>query len=183
MSLLELLSPAQAWASAAAEAEHHAPPLSGVLYPAINFILYAAVLYYFAVPLVRDFLRTRRNAIIESIAEASRRMQQAEALVSEYKAKLAGAAQEARGIETSLRQEGESEKAKLLGEAQQLAVKIKDDSRFLADQELKIARQRLREELAAEAEATAEDLFQKNITAADQGRLASQFIDDIGQAQ
>jgi F-type H+-transporting ATPase subunit b len=183
VSLLELLGPAQAWASAAADAEHHAPPVSDVIYPAINFIIYAAIMYYFAVPLVQSFLRTRRDEIVETIAQASRKMQQAEALVNEYKAKLAGVEQETQAIQTSLRQEGESEKVKLLSEAQKLAVKIRDDARFLADQEFKIARQKLREELAEHAEATAEELVRKNITEADQGRLAGQFIQDIGPAR
>lgn len=183
MSLAEFFGPAQAWASAAAGAEHHAPPISDVIYPAINFLIYAGILYYFALPLVRSFLRSRREAIVETIALASTKKQAAEALVREYKSKLAGAEHEAQSIQASLRQEGESEMAKLLSEARTLAAKIHDDARFLAEQEVKVARQKLREELADQAQATAVELVRKNISAMDQSRLAEQFIHDIGQAR
>lgn len=183
MSLLEFFGPAQVWASAAAGAEHQTPPISDVIYPAINFIIYAAILYYFALPLVRSFLRSRREEIIQSIAQSTSKKQQAEAIVREYKAKLAGVKQEAQTIQTSLRQEGESEKAKIANEARTLAAKIQVDARFLAEQEVKIARQKLREELADLAEATAVELVRKNISAADQSRLAGEFIQDIGQAR
>ena len=36
-----------------------------------------------------------------------------------------------------------------------MAAKIKDDASFLADQEVKMARQKIREEMAIQAEATA----------------------------
>ncbi len=183
MSLLELFGPAQAWASAAAGAEHHVPAITEVIYPAINFIIYAAILYYFALPLVRSFLRSRREEIVETIAQASSKKQQAEAVVNEYKAKLAGLEREIQTIQTALRQEGENEKAKLHSEARKLAAKIQEDARFLADQEVKMARQKVREEMADQAEATAEELVRKNISAADQSRLAGQFIQDIGQAR
>lgn len=183
MSLLELFGPAQAWASAAAGAEHHAPSITDVIYPAINFIIYAGVIYYFALPLVRSFLRSRREAIVETIAQASSKKRQAEALVNEYRAKLAGVEREVQTIQTTLHREGESEKAKLLSEARTLAAKIEEDARFLANQEVKIARQRLREELAEHAVAMAQQLVRKNISATDQSRLAGEFIQDIERAQ
>lgn len=183
MSPLELFGPARAWASVAAGAEHHAPPVTDIIYPAINFLIYLAVLYYFALPLVRDFLRSRRRAIVESIAEASRKKRQAEALVEEYRAKLAGVEREAREIQEALRADGENEKAKLLSAAQEHAAKIRQDAQFLADQEVKMARHQLRREMAEEAEATALELLRKNISAADQSRLAGEFIQEIGQAR
>ena len=64
-----------------------------------------------------------------------------------------------------------------------LALKIKDDAQFLAEQEVKIARQKIREEMANQAEATARELVQSNLTAADQSRLVQDFIQDIGQAR
>ncbi|MGE5217434.1 MAG: hypothetical protein ACM3SP_10585 [Chloroflexota bacterium] len=183
MNLLEFFGPAQAWASAAAGAEQHAPPISDVIYPAINFAIYAAILYYFALPLVRSFLRSRREEIVQTIAQSTSKKQQAEAFVKEYKAKLAGVEQEAQTIQTSLLREGENEKARLLSETRTLAAKIQDDARFLADQEAKMARQKLREELADHAEAMAVELVRKNISAADQSRLAGEFIQGIGRAR
>jgi F-type H+-transporting ATPase subunit b len=179
---LELFTAANAWASEAG-AEHHAPSIGGVVLPAINFLIYAAVLYYFALPLVRSFLRSRRDEVVAALAQASATKQRAEALVREYRAKLAAADQEVQSIQASRREDAEKEKAKLLSEAQAMAVKIRDDARFLADREVGIAREKIREEMANQAETMARELVQRNISPADQGRLAQEFIQQIGQAQ
>ena len=184
MSLLELLGPAQALASAAAEHQaHHAPSINELWFPLGNFLIYAFIIVKFALPLVRDFLRARHREVIEAVAAASAKKRAAEALVSEYKAKIAGLDKEVQSIDASARDEGQREKTKLLAEAATLAAKIKDDGRFLGEQEIKMARQKVREEMANRAEAAARDLIQRNLSAADQGRLVEDFIQSMGQAR
>jgi F-type H+-transporting ATPase subunit b len=180
VSGLELFTAANAWASAAG-AEHHTPSIGEVVLPAINFIIYAGVLYYFALPLVRSFLRSRREQVIATIAQASAKKQQAEAFVKEYRAKLAAVEQEAKSIMASLREQSERERAKSLTDAQAMATKIREDARFLGEREVSIAREKIREELANQAETIARELLQRNLSAADQGRLAQEFIQYIGQ--
>jgi F-type H+-transporting ATPase subunit b len=175
----DLFTTATAWASAA-DAEHHAPSIGEVILPAINFIIYAGVLYYFALPLVRSFLRARREEVLATMAEAAAKKQQAEALVNEYRAKLAAVEQEVQSLLSSLREEAEREKAKLLSDAWAMAVKIREDARFLAEREVSVARESIREELADQAEKQARDLVQRNISSSDQGRLAQEFIQQIG---
>ncbi|MGH7873029.1 MAG: hypothetical protein ACREQO_12515 [Candidatus Binatia bacterium] len=182
MSVLELFTATPVWASAAA-VEHPTPPISDVIFPALNFLIYVFIIVKFALPVVRSFLRSRRDEVLGAITQASAKKQQAEALVRDYKARLAGVDQATQAIQGALREEGERERDKLLSEAQSLAVKIKDDAQFLAQQEVKMARQKIREEMANHAEATARKLVQSNLTAADQGRLVQDFIQDIGQAR
>ena len=182
MSELNLFIAANAWASAAG-AEHHVPTIGEVILPAINFIMYAALIYHFALPMVRNLLRARRDEVVATIAQASTKKQQAEALVAEYRAKVARVDQEAQSIQASRRADAERERAKTLSEAEAMAVKVREDARFLADREVNIAREMLREELASQAEAMARELVQRNISPADQGRLAQDFIQNIGQAR
>lgn len=182
MSLLELFGVAQAWASAA-EAEHHTPSIDQIWFPLGNFLIFAFVIVRYALPLVRNFLRSRREAILVTMQEAAAKKQQAEAIVQDYKGRLARLDQEVQSIQASLRAEGEREKAKLLAEAQTLAAKIKEDARFLADQEIKAARQKIREEMAAQVEATARELIQQHLSSADQSRLVGDFIGSIGQVR
>jgi F-type H+-transporting ATPase subunit b len=183
VELLELFTTAQAWASTATEAEHHAPSIWDVWWPFWNFVIYAIIIAKFAVPRAREFLKTRREEVVSTISQASAKKQAAEALVSEYKAKLVGLDREVQSIHAALREQAEREKNKLLSEAQALAVKIKEDANFLADQEVKIARQRIREEMANQAEATARELVRRNLSAADQNRLMQDFIQSIGQTR
>ena len=182
MSCLEILSVAQAWASAA-EAEHYAPSITQLLFPLANFLIYAYIIKKFALPVARDFLRSRREEILTSIESAAEAKKQAEAVVRGYQAKLAAIQQESDSIDAELRAEGEREKSKLIGEAEALATKIKEDATFLADQEVKSARQKIRAEMAAQAEATARELLQRQLSAGDQGRLVEDFIESIGQSR
>ncbi|HET9548664.1 MAG TPA: hypothetical protein VFQ03_00735, partial [Candidatus Binatia bacterium] len=64
-----------------------------------------------------------------------------------------------------------------------MAAKIKADAGILADQEVRMARQKIREDMAIQAEATARALLQRNLSVADQNRLADEFIQSIGQAR
>jgi len=181
--LLELFVTAQVWAGEAAEhgVEHHAPSINDIWFPLGNFLIYAFILVKFALPLVRDFLNSRREEVVSTIAQAAAKKQAAEALVRDYQAKVAGLDKEIQTLQAMLRDEGEREKARLVGEAEALAVKIKQDALFLADQEVKIARQQLRQEMASQAEATARGLVERNLSAADQNRLAEEFIQSLGQ--
>lgn len=183
--LLEFFVTAQVWASEAGEhgGAHHAPSIGDVWFPLGNFLIYAFILYKFALPLLRDFLRTRREEVMSTIAQAAAKKQAAEALVSEYKAKVAGLDKEIAALRKALGEEGEREKARLVSEAEALALKIKEDAVFLAEQEVKSARQQLRQEMANQAEAAARGLVERNLTAADQNRLAEEFLGNIGQTR
>jgi F-type H+-transporting ATPase subunit b len=182
VSHLEILSVAQAWASAA-EVEHHAPSITQILFPLGNFLIYAYIIKRFALPVVRDFLRTRREGILTSIESAAESKNQAEAVVSSYQAKFADIQREVDAIQAELRADGEREKSKLIAEAESLAAKIKDDAVFLADQEVKTARQKIRFDMAVQAESTARELLGRHLSSSDQDRLAEDFIQSIGRTR
>ena len=90
MSVLEFFTAAQAYASAAAEAEHHAPSINDIWFPLANFLIYAFIIVKFAFPLIRDFLKSRHDEVVSTISQAAAKKQAAEALVNEYRAKLSG---------------------------------------------------------------------------------------------
>ena len=182
MSLLELFFTAQAWASSAG-AEHHGPSIHEIWFPLGNFLIFAFIIARYALPLVRSYLQSRREEVVAALEQSSANKQQAEALVQDYRKRLAQVDKEIAAIETSLRDDGERENAKLISDAQTMATRIKEDARFLADQEFRMARQRLREQIAGRAEAAAGELARRNISAADQGRLVEDFIQSIGRAR
>ncbi len=179
--ILGIFTVAQAWA--AGGAEHHTPSITEVIFPALNFLIYAVIIVKFALPPVRSFLKSRRDEVVATMAQASAKKAAAQALVDEYKAKLAALDQQVRSLQATLRDEGERDKAKLVSEANVMAAKIKADAGILADQEVRMARQKIREDMAIQAEATARALLQRNLSVADQNRLADEFIQSIGQAR
>jgi F-type H+-transporting ATPase subunit b len=180
MSLIELFVGAQAWASAAA-GEHPAPSIHEIWFPLGNFLIFVFILVRYAVPPLRSFLQSRREEVLAVVAAMAAQKRRAEELVRDYQARLASLDKEVAALQASLIADGEREKNKLLSEAQTLAAKIKDDTNFLANQEVKTARQKLRAEMAARAEAAARELVRRNLSAADQGRLIERFVRSIGQ--
>jgi F-type H+-transporting ATPase subunit b len=182
MTLLELFQAAEAWASAAG-AKHHAPSIHQLWFPLINFLIFVYLIKRFAVPIIQDYLKSRRQGILTVVKEASDAKTQAEALVRDYRERLVRLGQEVKQIQTSLKDDGEREKNKLLSEASGLASKIKEDAQFLAEQEVKVARQKIREEMADRARASAAELVRRNLSSADQGRLVEEFVQSIGQVR
>lgn len=184
MNIAAFLDPfIPALALAAGGEGHHAPSINDIWFPLANFLIYVFILYKFALPLVRDFLKTRRDEVVSTMAQAAAKKQAAEALVADYRKKLAGLDNEIAGLHAALREEGEREKRRLVSEAEAIALKVKEDAAFLGEQEVKIARQRLRLEMANEAEAAARLLLERHLTAADQARLAEEFIQSVGQSR
>jgi F-type H+-transporting ATPase subunit b len=182
MMFYEFFFAAQAWASSAA-AEHHGSSINEIWFPLANFLIFAFIIARYALPPVRGFLQSRRQEVVAAIEEASTKKAQAEAFVKDYRARLAGLENEVAAIQVSLREDGQKLKQQVLIEAERLAAKIKEDARFLANQEFSVARQELRQEMADRAEAAARDLAQRQMSAADRGRLVEDFIQSIGQAR
>jgi F-type H+-transporting ATPase subunit b len=180
VTLFDLFVGAQAWASAAG-AEHHGPSIHEIWFPLGNFLIFAFLIWRYALPPVRGFLQSRRQEFLAAIEEISAKKRQAEALVQDYRSRLAGLDNEIVALQVSLRDEGEREKNKLLSEARTLAAKISDDADLLANQEVLMARQQLRREMAAQAVVLAQELVRRHISGPDQGRLVEGFIQSIGQ--
>ena len=183
MKLWELLFLAQAWAAAAAEAGEHAASVTQLVFPLINFLIFLYLLKRYLLPFAKDYFRSRRAEIAGAVKEAEEAKQRAEALLSDYRSRIARLDDETREIREALRAEGDREKTKLLAEAEELATRIKTDADFLADQEVKAARQELRREIARMAEAAAERLVQSHLTAVDQKRMVAEFMREIAEAR
>lgn len=179
--LIQLFALAQAWA--AEEAAHELPSISELLFPLLNFLIYVYLVKRFVIPGVLDFLRARRQQVLTSIEGATESKQKAEATVKDYQARLARVGQEIQAIELSFKTEGEREKTKLLEEAEKLVGNIKEDAAFLAEQEVKVARQKIREEMADLAENAAKELIQRHLSSVDQSHLVADFIQNIGQVR
>jgi F-type H+-transporting ATPase subunit b len=180
MSLPAALFSSLAWAAPAVEAEEHAASVGELIFPLVNFLIFLYLIKRFVLPLARDYFKSRREGIAQSIREADEAKQRADALVRDYKNRLAKLTEEIRSIREALRAEGEREKAKLLAEAGEIAQRIQADADFLADQEVRLARQELRREIVAAARAAAEQLIQQNLTAADQKRMVAEFLSEVG---
>jgi len=170
---------AEAWASAAAGAEAHAPSIMSLIYPLINFLIFLFLIQRFLMPLIKRYLVSRRVEILGAVRSADEGKEKADSVLRGYRDRLASVDEETKRLLETLRAEGDRERAKILREAEELTLKIKADADFVAQQETKVARQQIREEIARIAQGAAEKAIRSNLRAADQDRLVEQFLQGI----
>ena len=167
----------------AEEAEEHAASASELIFPFLNFLLFLFLIYRFVLPMARDYFNKRRADIAAAVSEGDEAKRRGEALLAEYRGRLARLGDELAAIRSALRADGEKEKAKLLAEAAETAQRLKADADFLAEQEVLLARAELTREIVERAGATAERLVRENLTAADQKRIVGEFLTEVEAAR
>lgn len=174
---------AEAWAAAGAAGEPHAAPFFQIIYPLANFLIFAYLIKRFVVPAARSYVSERRERIAAAVKGSAEQRARAEGMVEEYRGRLGGLENEAAALKETLRQEGERLRARLAAEGEAHAVKIKADAGFLAEQELKSARQQLRSEMAALAQQQAGELLTRHLAPEDQRRLVEELVRGVGQSR
>jgi F-type H+-transporting ATPase subunit b len=177
MTVLTDMLMSAAWA--ASEGEAHAASITELFFPLINFLIFAFLVKRYGLPLIRQHLKQRRETLTEAVATAQQAKGEADGYIRKYQELLKVLDQEGDRIRESLRAEGERERTRIVAEAEQAAVKLKEDADFLADQEIKMARQQIRGEMALLAEAAAERVIQQHMAAADQDRMVENFSQQI----
>lgn len=183
MKLLVGLWITEVWAAGSGAEEAHGVSWFQLIFPLVNFLIFAYLVKRYLLPVLRNYLSERRGRIVSAVREAEQERARAEAMVQDYRGRLAGLEAEARELRETLRQEGERLRAKLVAEAGELAAKIKADAGFLAEQEVKAGRQQLRSELAALAQQQAAELLRRHLSPQDQRRLVEEFVYGVEEAR
>jgi F-type H+-transporting ATPase subunit b len=155
--------------------------LKDFIWRCINFAIMAGAIAYFAIKPIRNALQGRRAAIEKSLHDAVAARHAAEAKAREYQEKLAKAAAEIESIYAAIRREGELERDRILASAKEMATKIEQEADAKAASAVARARVELRAEAARLAVELAEELLDKNVTAADQKRLVDEYMQKVGE--
>ncbi|MFQ5850267.1 MAG: hypothetical protein ACE5JU_06715 [Candidatus Binatia bacterium] len=183
MRLFVFLPLAQLWAASSAEVEGHPVSIINLVFPLINFLIFLYLMKRFLLPLIKNHLRSRRAEILGAVKRADEGKERMEAMLRDYRDRLAHLDEESKKIRETLRMEGERERAKVLTEAEGIALRIRAGADFLAQQEVKVARQQVREEIARIAQAAAERAIQDHFRTTDQERLVEEFLKRMGETR
>lgn len=173
MSALACLTVSTAWAATGDGA--HASSIADLLFPLINFLIFAYLVKRFGLPPLRQHLKQRREALVEAVATAHQAREDAAGHVRKYRELLNVLDGECARIRDGLRAEGERERARIAAEAEESAAKLKADADFLAEQEVKMARQQIRGEIASLAQEAAARVIRQHLAAPDQDRMVEDF--------
>ncbi len=179
MSIVTEMFVSVAWAATGGDA--HTPSITELVFPLINFLIFAYLIKRFGLPLIREHLKQRREGLIAAVDTAQKAKAEADGYVRKYQELLKVLDEECERIREGLRAEGERERVRMVAEAEESATKLMADADFLAEQEVKMARQHIRAEMASLAEAAAMEALQQHISAADQDRMVEGFSQQIQQ--
>jgi F-type H+-transporting ATPase subunit b len=163
--------------------EHHAehiPSILELIYPAINFALFAALLVRALSGPIREYFRERAERLREELAAGDRARRDAEALRAQLARELAELPATRAQLKSDLLATAERERDQMLALARQNAERIRNDARLLADQEVAAARRMLRDEVVTGAVAKAADLVRGSTQSSDQTRFVDEFIHGAG---
>lgn len=183
-----LLLPTVALASAAAEHhEAHGIPWGTLFFSTVNLVIFLLLLprllplflKTMGLPASRDDLQLRRTEIQNALQQAAKAKQDSERLKEEWEQRLANLGAEIDALRQQARRDIAAEREQILAAAKELADSIRKDAQKAAEQEVRNAETRLREEVAAQALSIARRLAPQRLTPADQERFVGNFIQQV----
>jgi F-type H+-transporting ATPase subunit b len=164
-----------------AHAEAHAPSIDGkrLAFQILNFAGLIAILYFGGRTAVSKALGARSQQIKTDLAAAAELRAAAQARFEKQEQRLASLEHEIAAIAASIKQEAEAEKARLIATAEERAKRIREESEFIIEQQIKQAEADLRREVGAAAVALAEKIVRTQMLPGDQQRMIDAFVGDI----
>lgn len=160
--------------------EAHKSQFMDMTYRFINFAILFVVLYILLAKPLRDYLVSRSEGIRRALDEARLVREEAEKRYREYQEKMESLTDDAKALKDSLIDEGNKEKARIVEEANKAARRIKEQAQFSAEQEIKKARQVIKEETANLIVEMTEDKLKRETKGSDQERLVMEFLSASG---
>jgi len=173
---------ALAFPARAASGEAHGPDWVMLGFQVLNTAILVAVLVRFTRQPLRDYLARRRGAIAGAIAEADAELERARAELEGLRARLARVEQEEVALLRDAEERAEAERERTLARAGEVAMRVREEARRVAEQEIERARRTLREEAGALAVSLAAGLIQENVRAEDDERLVREYGVRVGRA-
>ena len=163
------------------EAAHEAPHwdyvrLAGQL---TNFAIWAFLIYKLLNGALPKFLATRKAGIVDGLEEAKQMKLAAETKYAEYSKRIDNMDAELTRVREDMKKAGLEERDRLVKEASDKSEKMRAEARFLIDQQMKELKETLTREAIESAVTAAERILRERTTAADQQRLANEYLDQL----
>jgi F-type H+-transporting ATPase subunit b len=158
----------------------HVPTIATLIWPVVNFSLFALLLVRFLAGPIREFFRERAGRLREELLAGDRARQEAEALRAQLAHDLADLPSLRDRLKADLRATAERQRERVFEVARQAAERIRNDSKLLAEQEVARARRELRNEVIEAATGKAMELVRGAIQPQDQDRFVREFVSGTG---
>lgn len=149
------------------------------LWKVVNFIVLAVGVYFVWTKVINVALDKRQAGIKNAISEAARVKKEAEEAARQYKEQVNALESRLASIAEELRLEGEAEKKRIIREAEEAGVRLMEQAKLTARQEVKKARVEIRGEVAELAVQMAAEILARELRPEDQQRLIKTYISDL----
>ncbi len=154
-------------------------PWGEILKQAINFFILAGVLVYFLRKPFSSFLKERSELLRKAIDDAAKARAEAAEKLAAIETRTGKLADEIAGMNAKMDVEAAAEARRLQETAAVEISRIRAQSEFTGEQEVKKAREELRREAALLAARAAEEIVRKTLSPEDQERLVRENIEKI----
>jgi F-type H+-transporting ATPase subunit b len=173
-------------AAVADEEGHHAGAGHGasvfdLFFPAINFAIFVWIIWRYAVPAIRAWVRDRHDQVVRALAEAAAAKAEAERLRREWQERIAQLDKTIEEMRRQLQADMARERDRILADAYKTAENIHRDAQRAAANEVRRVRQELQAELVRHALRLAEDGARQHWSAQDQQRALDAFLRQVQQ--
>lgn len=148
----------------------------------INAALLFGIIVVFGRKPTAEALKKRKERIVSGMAEAAKMKAEAAESLAKYEEKIRHIDAEVERIRREMRDAAETERRRILAEAKERRERMERDAKLLVEQELKVAREALVRETIASAMKSAEEILAKQMSAGDQDRIATEFLDMVQKA-
>jgi F0F1-type ATP synthase membrane subunit b/b' len=153
----------------------------GLLFYVINFLLFGAILWKYALPAARNFFRDRALGIRDTWSKAEAAFRGAQELADRAAERMARLEAEKNQIASDLADATVFQIGRIYDLAQEAAARIKRDAELGAAAMGENAQRRVREALAHAAGSLARELVANNFQPGDQTRLLQGFVEKLGE--
>jgi len=168
-----LNSIAEEVAPQAGHVAHH-PSFADLVPFWINFIIYAALLYFLLRKKVAQFLRTRSSEIEEQVNRGAREIEASQATLLVAEERLSGAAAEVAAIEARVQLDARNEATQIFTEAEEKAARIRSQAKELVQAEKSSTENGIKRELSELVlKKTTERIARELTSENDRGRRAA----------
>jgi F-type H+-transporting ATPase subunit b len=147
----------------------------------VNLVILFVVLYIVGRKPLQAFFADRRDRIQGEVEDAAKLRKEAEERHAKWQRQLAHLDSELDEIRRAATDRAAAERERVLADATAAGERIRNDARSAVEQELRRAREELREEAADLAIQLAGEMLRGQVTEADRDRLVDEFISKVDQ--
>lgn len=155
---------------------------TGLLWILINFAVLMWILEKLLFSKLRASTALKHDTIKGELDKATAARKEAETVLADVKAKLAGLAAEAKELEADAKSRAEADRKRIVEAAEKEAERIRAAAIATAEREADVRRRQLEAELVDRAIARAEELLRKHFNQSDQARMVDDYVTQVGNA-